>query len=135
MKINITALKKLVEVLKRKTLPTGIKNFKMGEWFELLPVSNGKHSYCGTAACAVGCAASSKWFRNRGLSLRKHEKVGIFQTIFEDGEEIHADWSAVEEFFGLSDEQANYLFGQTSYKQGKKSDVIRRVERFIAKNS
>ncbi len=128
MSINITALKKVVEVLERKALPSDIKSFNMRSWKS--------RPTCGTTACALGCAASTKWFQNRGLHLAEgggiHSRI-VYKNSHNGTAEVN--WYAVCDFFNLPRIDAEYLFSPDEYKRGRKSDVIRRVKSFIAKNS
>jgi hypothetical protein len=81
---------------------------------------------CGTTACAVGLACISGTFRDDGLrySIKKFDG---FCPIFEKAE----GWNAVKDFFGLSFDDAYYLFGDSSYPSGKTQGA--EGERYVAR--
>jgi hypothetical protein len=87
---------------------------------------------CGTVACAVGWAASDPGFKRAGFSLRKHES-SIWGNLHVPhyGEVNH--WTAVEKFFGLSREQAEYLFLHLSYSgyDATPREVAERIRNFV----
>ena len=61
---------------------------------------------CGTTGCAVGWACTIPEFKEAGLSY-----TGV--TVSYGG---LVCWAAVQEFFGLSFMEAQYLFSNASYK-------------------
>ena len=61
---------------------------------------------CGTTGCAVGWACTIPEFKEAGLAYKDY-------TVSYDG---LRGFQAVEEFFGLSQMEAMYLFSEASYK-------------------
>lgn len=82
---------------------------------------------CGTAACAIGWAATDEWFNSRGLTL----DCGMTgNPQFNDKE----NWAAVAEFFKISVADATYLFSAYSYKRAddvKPGQVAKRIKKYI----
>ncbi len=86
---------------------------------------------CGTAACAVGLACISGAFKRSGFSYRLCDCEGshrlhVIPTF--NGEE---DMNAVEQFFAISDVEADNLFQAHSYPEKKRKGAI--GERAVAK--
>lgn len=91
---------------------------------------------CGTTACAMGLAALSGKFKKEGLSYR----------IRPAGEMIDPKWKGrVQDYdkvamklFGITIEQANYLFSPWTYPYSKKKgakgerEVVRRIKWIVA---
>lgn len=65
---------------------------------------------CGTTACACGYAGGWKVFNDQGFSLDENH-TPIYKAV----DRVHEGWYAVQAFFGLSLEQAVYLFSRSSY--------------------
>lgn len=65
---------------------------------------------CGTVACAVGWACAYPDFINQGLGWDDN-------PFFVDRSAIHYGWDAVRGFFGLDEEQAEYLFSDRELKR------------------
>lgn len=107
----------------------GASRFDLHDWFRgIVPATLDQLPECGAAADAIGVACLIREFNVLGFRL-EHFGV-ILRPIFGEW----PGWYAVEEFFGLSDEEAHYLFDLTSY--AKSNDpllVARRIRRFIAK--
>jgi hypothetical protein len=127
MEPNIPALRKLAQLL-RKPLPRKTA-FDLGGW---------GHTNCNTVVCACGLAALHPWFNKRGFTaqLGPIESDGVRAIVpslrgmgqsfvFPDG------WAPVERFFGLTEDQAQWLFSAASYARGNRLDVARRIEGFI----
>lgn len=62
---------------------------------------------CGTSACAIGYGARMKKLRKLGLSLCRPSLGSGLVPIFMH----YKDWRAVEKFFGLTSDEAYFLFG------------------------
>lgn len=73
---------------------------------------------CGTTACAIGLAAVSGAFKRQGLSCKFDPKELMIRTTWK-GKCIEYDVAAVR-LFGISTEEANYLFTPCYYRE--KSD-------------
>lgn len=94
------------------------KKFDFSSWAES---TSGKPdvNVCGTTACALGWAGSMPEFRKRGLKLEwdvsnygPDDVVADASVILRDrhGMSIAEGEEAGAEFFGLTDEEADYLF-------------------------
>lgn len=92
---------------------------------------------CGTKFCAVGWAAQDPLLKAEGLKLvnmereflnRKEKPLSPAYKTFEG-------WGAVEEFYGLDHDNANYLFNEEHYpKKVSKEEVIGRIYTFVGEN-
>ena len=102
------------------------ENFKMITW------------KCGTSACAVGWAASDPQFNEEGFELDKHCEGPLAIFMFTPWYEGIGGWSAVENFFGIDFDHAQYLFSDEAYsivdsnERITKEQVIQRIEEFVA---
>lgn len=94
---------------------------------------------CGTVACAVGWACRVPAFHRLGLS--SETRCGVTEPLYHDpetdpgGDNTREGWDAVEQFFGLSQVSANYLFSSYQYNHGnsaRPSDVAARIRDFVA---
>ena len=88
---------------------------------------------CGSAACAVGWAASDPQFKKEGFKLYS----GLFgpddnRQVFTPSYGDLGGWSAVEKFFGIDFDHAQYLFSDEAYGSATKEHVIQRIEEFVA---
>ncbi len=122
----------------------GHRRFCMHSWFSVVatePVlelkvdkdGTCKHveveeGFCRTSACALGHAALDPKFQKQGLK--------VVWDQYSDGEvryRGHANCVAAEKFFGITNEQALWLFIPSSYSREpvKPSDVARRVKQLI----
>lgn len=92
------------------------KKFKFGSWAES-PTGQTDVNVCGSTACALGWAASMPEFRKRGLKLQweiygwDHNMESEATVVMKNkaGFKIYGD-DAGAEFFGLTAEEAEYLF-------------------------
>jgi hypothetical protein len=88
---------------------------------------------CGTSACAMGLASISGAFKKQGLSY-KVEGYDIWNTF--NGKLIDFDLAA-RRLFGITREQAYYLFAPWTYPLGKRKgaaaerEVVRRIKRVV----
>jgi len=78
---------------------------------------------CGTTACAVGWACSMPEFQTEGLYYDGH--TPIYAPV--DAQPL-SYWRAVEEFFGLSYIEAQWLFSVECYSTPSLWRVIERLE-------
>lgn len=94
---------------------------------------------CGTAACAIGSAALYKPFIKQGLMLRK-DKIGdslcgcpVYIPNKEFKELYLAGWIAVQQFFGITQIEAEYCFHMECYtfNNAEALEVARRVTKLI----
>lgn len=120
-------LDKLADVLVTYTGPV---RFDMGVFYE---VRGGID--CGTAACAIGLATLHPWFKARGLALSRHPEIRQMIPCFGP----HDGWKAVQEFFQISEKDAQALFSARSYQHLSTSDITKgmvsaRIKSFIASN-
>ncbi len=92
--------------------------------------TSGEDNWCGTKACACGLASLNHTFQQAGFNFNKYEVT--FGNL--------SSWSAVQEFFGITLMQADYLFSASSYRGGKTygdrgaQTVARRIRKFIRTN-
>lgn len=123
-------LLKLATIL--ETVPK--ERFNLRFW-EGLPTEDGMRKVypeCGFSGCAIGWAAQDKEFKRAGFKLeasRWDQKYSI--PVFK-GERA---FSAVEKFFGISQDSAEYLFTSSQYgdKDVSPKAVSRRIRWFVAK--
>jgi hypothetical protein len=111
--MNRERLQQMVVML-RGLPPEKRENFDMEDW------------NCGTTACAVGWACLDPVFIEQGLHL---DYLRIAPQ-FEGGN----GWYAVKHFFGVTFEQARYLFDINHYTKGCKTEpdeVADRIESFL----
>lgn len=90
---------------------------------------------CGTTACAMGLAAISGAFKKEGLSFDIYLNTNQITTKFK-GRFIGYDEAAVK-LFGISMDQAHYLFSPYTYLSSKtqgaaaERHVIRRIKNVV----
>jgi hypothetical protein len=94
---------------------------------------------CGTQACAMGLAAITGAFKRNGLSYRidaRPDETFIETTMY--GTDIEYDDAAME-LFGISYEEANFLFTPSFYpsrspKTGSRGELLvaKRIRDFVA---
>lgn len=98
--------------------------FSIGTWAR-------KGTECVFAACAVGSAALWLPFRILGL---KHATDGWSNVLRPKYKNLY-DWSATQEFFGLTNQESYYLFDGWYYKMNDNDitpDVVAdRIELFL----
>ena len=73
--------------------------FSLAGWFR-------REKICGTTACAVGLASTLPEFKRLGLKI--HDYLPAFRDL--------RGWYAVQKFFGISYDAAEYLFSYTQYE-------------------
>lgn len=95
------------------------------------------YSWCGTAACAGGHAASHPWFNKRGLTMKRprHDlsinRMASWPTFVIDGEELQT-YDALQRFFDIDVRTTHALFDPGGYPgvtHGR--EAIREVQRRI----
>ena len=79
---------------------------------------------CGTAVCAMGKLACHPYFRKKGLRLNKQTPlvntvpaVYAIELVDANGEAECSNWDVPETLFGISGDQASYLFAIDYYKK------------------
>ena len=117
MSVNLQAFKELVRVLEE----VADDQFDLRGWVR----------GCGTIACAIGWAGSTPWFNNQGFCLARYEPVYLKGSA--EGYRYSSGWDAVEEFFQITSEKAEYLFEAGAYPEDNRTRqaVIRRIMQFI----
>lgn len=97
--------------------------------------ANQKTLDCGFAGCVIGWAAVLKPFQHLGLYLERADDEPLIVIPMFDG---YSNWRAVQELFGLSLEEAYYLFSKHEYPpDGSHTDplyVAARIREFIAEH-
>lgn len=130
--------------LKRLLLAEKVWNFNMRSWFDAQPGMHFNwtprdgtsywadvepHNFCGTAACALGTAALDPQFQDEGLRLvAKLNAQGELDGI-QPSYRGRVAFAAAQEFFGLSYNQAQDLFGLSSLKA---SQVAAKIDALLA---
>ena len=121
--MNVERLKELTKLL--STIPE--TNFDLDAWSggeNLIGVEQQNLIECGTVCCAVGWACSHPPFIEQGLHWGKYDYPKYQDSIA---------WDAVEAFFEIPLEIAEYLFLTDSYNIAniKPQDVIERINDII----
>jgi hypothetical protein len=104
-----------------------VKKFDMGIFFV-------KHD-CGTVACACGFAAQLPSFNVEGLCIGSLYNYPGGDTAIQYKDKYN--WAAIKEFFGLTMDEAQWLFSETSYSNRNSStrttpeDVAKRIKEFL----
>lgn len=109
----------------------GRHRFDITKWFgfkdsvELMDEKQPTH--CGYTACAVGHACLDSRFTTQGLTMFKD------MPSYETSKGRCTGWRAVQDFFGISREEAEYLFHDSHYTGSKgPAAVANRLRGFIA---
>lgn len=110
--MNVERLTHLITVLER--VERDELDFDMTVFYRVSP--------CGTAACALGYAAVDEEFVSQGLGLETRSTT-YFTPIFHG----HLSYFAGSEFFGLSIEQAYFIFDSYYYRPFLRSITPRQV--------
>ena len=86
---------------------------------------------CGTVCCAVGHACLDRWFRSQGFGPVERDDIGI--NIFIPSFRNFSGFDAVEQFFGLTNLFATFLFVENSYvtHPAHPSEVAIRIRLFV----
>lgn len=103
-----------------------ISKFSLNDWTDALESSDpSEQKSCGYSACAVGHAMFDPRFN--ALGLVQHEGSPMYEG--------QLDWTAVQQFFGISYDTASLLFSPGSYFTGDDdnadatpADVAERVQ-------
>ena len=145
--MNVERLQEFVRLLRNlpEKLPE-LDSFNLGSWYRNSrtdPYYEGcnlanldrtvplKEGFCGTSACALGTAALYGPFKEMGLGITHNNDV-----IFEDlaaGVSV-VNYRAGIRFFGITHDQADWLFYPGSYETTKITPemVARRVKMILA---
>jgi hypothetical protein len=134
-------LLKLADLLKADARnKKGIK-FDLRSWGRVAsaaaPVS------CGTTACAAGLAAISGVFKRQGLGYEYFGSGSIYITLHgackEPDDSFDGSFISVREFFGLTNNEACWLFLSSYYHPGLSTfgaegerNVEKRIRNFVA---
>jgi|GEM_PF-5166409 len=146
-------LLKLAEVLEefskeRKKLSIPVKNFDLSS-FGYVPVEaiankKVKELKCGSSACALGTAALHPWFISKGLKWSSAYKYDEEELRFKcitgvtpiDVEfQGYVNFDAATMFFGITKNQADYLFDPANYPHSHRSPryVASRIRSLVKK--
>jgi hypothetical protein len=91
---------------------------------------------CGTTACAMGLAAISGVFKKQGLTARFYPEESNQLWCAWNGRIRDYDRTAIS-LFGITQDQANYLFSPWSYPFNRRigaageKEVVRRIHRVV----
>ena len=90
---------------------------------------------CGTTACLAGWACNIPEFQKAGLATKVYSQFNPYVVPSYEGSET---FTAMEKFFDLTEEQAEYLFGEYSdqgetidRKNERPEDATRRIRRLV----
>jgi hypothetical protein len=86
-------------------------------------------SSCGTTYCAMGFAASTAWFKERGLTLDDYGRILFTRP---DGHHCYG-FDAVSECIGITESQAEYLFMPHAH-YSTRDQVIDRICKFVVRD-
>lgn len=96
---------------------------------------------CNTAACFAGWCARDPVFRRQGFEIEMSRQIEIFPVYkgyvgFFPVYKEHFGYAAVREFFGLTDEQCEYLTNPNRYPRRMTSAtqidmVVRRIDELL----
>jgi hypothetical protein len=139
---RLTKLAELMETIQKDM--NKVAHFDLGNWIGRYSISNkvyailrdeNSHKFttdliveCGTTACACGYAGMDPWFREQGLKLDQDACMSYKNFI---------GWSAVQFFFDISEDHAEFLFSEDKYNSfdypggAKPADVAFRIRCFI----
>jgi hypothetical protein len=144
-------LLRLREIMMRTPPPTkplkvkgGERVFDMDVWFAFevvdkptyRPAKNGEcqieEGFCRTSACALGHAALDPRFQRAGLRIREDD-VLAYDVVYKPkgARQVYSGLLAAQRFFGISAEQAKYLFLPTAYRERSEitpRDVVRHID-------
>jgi hypothetical protein len=136
--IKTERLSRLATLLENGTAESMGLKFNLYNWSETGEKRGGflwlKKTRCHTAACAIGMACLSGEFDADNLEFE------LWGDTFIPLYAGNRGWSAVMEFFGLTDKQSFHLFSQKRYDgptagpQAEKN-VAKRIRAFIKSNS
>lgn len=109
---------------------------EVSDWKGKFSKDNPPKLDCGTTACAMGLAGISGAFKKAGLGYKISEGGSNIYNTFND-RLIDFDQAAVK-VFGVSKEQATYMFSPNYYPYNKRTGVlgereaVRRIKRVAA---
>lgn len=84
---------------------------------------------CGTTACAIGWCCQDPWFQRQGFALGSDQ--GMPKLFFPKYHGLE-EWEAVQKFFDLDGDEADFLFRAEAYGDERVlAAVINRVEAFM----
>ena len=151
-------LLKLADVLEqfeqeKKQLKFPVNKFDLVQWGTIaLNVPTNTKPICGTSACALGTASLHPWFRKKGFvagyasSMTIQQKAspqGIMRNLIveyklpkhiSDADRYVFGYEAASYFFGISANNALYLFDPEEYPKSKRTSatyVAKRIRTFV----
>lgn len=148
MEETVKRLKKWKALLERRiTKPKkGQPLFDMKEWGRPLSAERGDsvpENFCGTAACALGCAGLDPWFRKRGLRMIRKNRISQHFPVVYLRPHLASELTplpshgehAARDFFGITHVEALTLTSPYHYylsgSQTTEQHVIDRLEGLI----
>ena len=139
--LQIERLQILSAALRKDAVDPKGTSFSLSTWLKF-DERKGPAIECGTEACAVGLACLTPELQAQGL---RYIRVSYAHDDQQGPYAVPAfgtarDWEAVEEFFGLTDEEAFHLFNQDAYPDwhyGEKGElaVADRIDALIAERA
>lgn len=129
-KVQVKRLQKLADLL--KIVPH--KRFDMSLWADSKFCTQTKpsepfHNECKTAACACGWACTIPSFKRAGLYLDISHLWSNGERQLDLRFKEYSGMAAAEEFFGISDYAAEYLFGTRNTNSPKAA--AKRIKAFL----
>lgn len=89
---------------------------------------------CRTVGCACGWAATVPEFRRLGLRLMTSGTDQGYVALVKDGEVCASGVGAIEELFGIDEDEFNHLFNARAYPmhdRAKPKAVAKRIRKFV----
>lgn len=140
--MNKRRLLKLADLLKTNAKNRKGAKFDLNRWGKVS--SDDDLMSCGTTACAAGLAAISGAFKRSGLGYKLVPRFdsGYNITITLNGKcRDHSgrvgSYHSIQEFFALSEDEADFIFLKTSYEWSTKGAegeraVAKRIRDFVS---
>lgn len=95
----------------------GKAKFDLSEWAQGIIFESTPPNECGTVCCAIGFAMQHKPFNDQGLGVDYTQDYDSEQTISIPTYLDDKNWKAVENFFGLTNKEAQYCFSDSHYPE------------------
>lgn len=132
-------LKEMQNLMKQvhESVLAGKAKFDLSEWVKGKVSENTPPNECGAVCCAVGFAMQHKPFNDQGFGisadLAYDYNLGIFVSIPKYLDDTN--WNAVENFFGLTNKEAEYCFSDFYYPENPTPlDVRNHIQDILDEN-
>lgn len=118
-------LEKIVEKL--ETVPK--REFNMSRWYQ---------TNCNTVGCAIGHACQIPSFKRAGFKLHVYSNNTLTNETqwapsyyYKEEDYTFGGWDGIERFLQINYDEALYLFCEESYDKPTKTNIIKRLRKFI----